>query len=80
MCVPAEKRYAKRYQFLVTDTLSSARDDNPPSGHHDALQLQSGLGPGEHRRHALVASGSAITPRNVTLGVIWQLRSAYRFK
>jgi hypothetical protein len=80
MYIRAEKRYAKRYQFLVSYTLSSARDDNPQAAITTPSSYNLDWGPANiDRRHALVASGSAIIPGNVTLGVIWQLRSALPF-
>ncbi|MGI8742006.1 MAG: TonB-dependent receptor domain-containing protein [Bryobacteraceae bacterium] len=80
MYVRAEKRYANRYQFLVSYTYSSARDDNPQAGVTTPAFYNLDWGPaGIDRRHALVASGSAELPGKITLGLIWQLRSALPF-
>jgi hypothetical protein len=80
MYVRAEKRYAKRYQFLVSYTLSSATDDNPQAQIRTPSNYSLDWGPANiDQRHALVASGSVIIPGNVTLGVIWQLRSTLPF-
>ena len=78
--IRAEKRYANRYQFLASYTLASARDDNPQAGLTTPSNYNLDWGPANiDRRHALVASGSAVIPGNITLGVIWQLRSSLPF-
>ena len=80
MYVRVEKRWAKRYQFLASYTLSSARDDNPQGAITNPANYNLDWGPANiDRRHALVASGSIILPGKVTLGVIWQLRSSLPF-
>jgi hypothetical protein len=78
--VRAEKRYAKRYLFLVSYTLSSSRDDNPQAQIVTPSNYNLDWGPsGIDRRNALVSSGSVDLPGKVTLGVIWQLRSSLPF-
>jgi hypothetical protein len=80
MYVRAEKRFAQRYQFLVSYTLASARDDNPQAQVITPSNYNLDWGPsGIDRRHALVASGSFELPWKVTFGAIWQLRSALPF-
>jgi len=80
MYVRAEKRFAKRYQFLVSYTLQSARDDNPQAQITTPSAYNLDWGPsGIERRNVLVASGSAILPWKITFGAIWQLRSALPF-
>ncbi len=78
--VRAEKRFARRYQFLVSYTLSSARDDNPQAQITNPANYNLDWGPANiDQRNVLVASGSAILPGKITLGAIWQLRSALPF-
>lgn len=78
--VRVDKRFAKRYQFLVSYTLSSARDDNPQTNVTTPSAYNNDLGPaGIDRRNALVASGFVNLPAKITFGVIWQLRSALPF-
>jgi len=78
--IRAEKRYANRYQFLVSYSLASARDDNPQAQIVTPSNYNLDWGPaGIDRRHALVASASALLPGKVTLGLIWQLRSSLPF-
>lgn len=80
MYVRAEKRFARRYQFLVSYTLASARDDNPQGAVTTPSNYNLDWGPANiDRRHALVASGSVELPGKVTLGLIWQLRSSLPF-
>ena len=78
--VRVDKRFAKRYQFLVSYTLSSARDDNPQGNLSTPAFYNYDWGPAAiDRRNALVASGFVNLPAKITLGVIWQLRSALPF-
>jgi hypothetical protein len=80
MYIRAEKRFAKRYQFLVSYTLQSARDDNPQAQITTPSAYNLDWGPsGIERRNVLVASGSAVLPWKITFGAIWQLRSALPF-
>ena len=80
MYVRAEKRFARRYQFLVSYTLQSARDDAPQSQITTASNYALDWGPAAiDRRNVLVASGSAELPFKINLGVIWQARSALPF-
>src|ERR1041385_815878 len=78
--VRADKRFSKRYQFLVSYTLSSNRDDNPQAQVTNPASYSVDWGPSNiDRRHVLVASGSAELPWKVTVGTIWQLRSSIPF-
>ena len=76
----AEKRFAQRYQFLVSYSFSSCTDDSPQGGVTDPANYRLDWGPcGVDRRHGLVASGSVLLPAKITIGAIWQLRSALPF-
>jgi len=78
--VRAEKRFAKRYQFLVSYTLASNRDDNPQSQVTNQNNYNLDWGPANiDRRHTLVASGSTNLPWQFNLGIIWQIRSSLPF-
>lgn len=78
--VRAEKRFAKRYQFLVSYTLSSNRDDNPQAQVTNQGNYNLDWGPTAiDRRNALVASGSVYLPWKFQLGAIWYLRSSLPF-
>jgi outer membrane receptor protein involved in Fe transport len=78
--VRAEKRFAKRYQFLVSYTLASNRDDNPQAQVTNQANYNLDWGPANiDRRHALIASGSTQLPWKFNLGVIWQARSSLPF-
>jgi hypothetical protein len=80
MYVRAEKRFAHRYQFLVSYTLASNRDDNPQAQVTNQNNYNLDWGPANiERRNSLVASGSAELPWKLTLGIIWQLRSSLPF-
>lgn len=80
MYVRAEKRFAKRYQFLVSYTLASNRDDNPQAQVTNQTNYNLDWGPANiDRRHALVASGSTALPWKFNLGIIWQIRSSLPF-
>ncbi len=78
--VRAEKRFAKRYQFLVSYTLASNRDDAPQGQVTNPANYQQDWGPASiDRRHTLVASGSVLLPGRVTFGAIWQARTSIPF-
>jgi hypothetical protein len=80
MYVRAEKRFAKRYQFLVSYTLASNRDDGPQAQVINPANYQADWGPaGIDRRHTLVASGTVLLPARFTLGAIWQVRTSIPF-
>ncbi|MCU1259495.1 MAG: hypothetical protein JWO80_2380 [Bryobacterales bacterium] len=78
--VRAEKRFAKRYQFLVSYSLASSRDDNPQAQITNQNNYNLDWGPSTiDRRNVLVASGTAQLPWRITLGAFWQIRSALPF-
>jgi Carboxypeptidase regulatory-like domain/TonB dependent receptor len=78
--VRAEKRFAKRYQFLVSYTLANNRDDNPQAQVTNQANYKLDWGPANiDRRHSLVASGSTSLPWKMSLGIIWQIRSSLPF-
>jgi hypothetical protein len=80
MYVRAEKRFAKRYQFLVSYTLASNRDDNPQAQITNQSNYNLDWGPANiDRRQTLVASGSVNLPWKFSLGAIWQIRSSLPF-
>jgi hypothetical protein len=80
MYVRAEKRLAKRYQFLVSYTLASNRDDAPQAQVINPANYQADWGPSSiDRRHTLVASGSVMLPWRFTVGAIWQVRTSIPF-
>ena len=79
-----EKRFDRRYLYMVSYTLSKA-DGNVPSGginsrvtQSEAPQLDEGPAVND-RRHAIVASGSVLLPYDVSLGAVWTLRSTMPF-
>jgi hypothetical protein len=78
--VRAEKRFARRYQFLASYTFSSCTDDNPQGSVINPANYRLDWGPcGVDQRHALVASGSVNLPGKVVFGAIWQMRSSLPF-
>ena len=78
--VRAEKRFAQRYQYMVSYTLASARDDNPQSQVVTPSNYNLDWGPASvDRRHALVAGGSVELPWKINFGAIWQIRSSLPF-
>ncbi|HWZ33547.1 MAG TPA: carboxypeptidase regulatory-like domain-containing protein [Bryobacteraceae bacterium] len=80
MFVRAEKRFAKRYQFLVSYTLASNRDDNPQSQVTNQNNYSLDWGPsGIDRRNAVVAGGYVQLPWKITAGAFWQVRSSLPF-
>jgi hypothetical protein len=80
MYVRAEKRFAKRYQFLVSYTLASNQDDSPQSQvtNQNNYNLDWGAA-GIDRRNSLVAGGFVQLPWKITAGVFWQVRSSLPF-
>lgn len=79
-----DRRFDNRFLSTVSYTLAKS-DGNVPSGGINSRVTQSeapGLDEGpavNDRRHALVASGSVLLPYDVSLGAVWQLRSAMPF-
>jgi Carboxypeptidase regulatory-like domain/TonB dependent receptor len=78
--VRAEKRFARRYQFLVSYSLASNKDDSPEAQVTNPANYNLDWGPaGADRRHNLVASGSALLPAKITFGAVWTVRSSLPF-
>ena len=78
--IRAERRFANRYQFLVSYSVSSCTDDNPQGSIVDPANYRLDWGPcAIDRRHNLVVSGSINLPWKLTFGAIWYLRSALPF-
>ncbi len=78
--VRAEKRFARRYQFLVSYTLASNRDDAPQAQVINPANYSLDWGPSNiDRRHTVVASGSVDLPWKVSFGAIWQVRTSIPF-
>ncbi len=72
-----DKRLSRRYLATVSYTLSSAQDNNPQSNVTNYLDYNQDFGPSNiDRRHALIASGSAMLPWRITVGGIWTFRSS----
>lgn len=71
-----EKRYSHRHQFLVSYTYTNSEDNAPMARFLDPFDPTVDEGPSNaERRHAIVASGSALLPGDVTLGVVWTYRT-----
>jgi hypothetical protein len=78
--VRADKRFAKRYQFLVSYTLASDRDDSPQSQVTNQNNYSLDWGPsGVDRRNAISAGGFVQLPWQITAGAFWQWRSSQPF-
>jgi hypothetical protein len=71
-----ERRFRARSQFFVSYTFTSASDNNPMARYRDPFDPSIEFGPSNfERRHALVASGSIVLPLDITVGVLWTVRS-----
>jgi hypothetical protein len=78
--VRLDRRLSKRYLYMLSYTLSSARDSNPQENVTDYSDYNLDYGPSNiDRRHSLVASGSVVLPWQFTLGAIWNVRSSLPF-
>ena len=75
--VKLEKRYSRRTQGLVQlHVHAGATTTTCWAAILDPFDTSLDLGPSNgERRHALIASGSVLLPSDITLGVIWSLRS-----
>lgn len=72
-----EKRLARRAQYSVSYTWSKQEGNTSVT---DAFHPANDQGPGDtDRRHNLSVSGSVVIPKDITIGVIWTLRSALPF-
>ena len=71
-----EKRYSRRTQALVSYTFSRSDDNSLLGRYLNPFDTSLDWGPSSgERRHALIASGSVLLPGDVTIGLIWSLRS-----
>lgn len=78
--IRADRRFSNKYQFLVSYSLSSCLDDGAQSTVTNYSNWGQDFGTCSiDRRNALVASGSYQAPWGITLGTIWNLRSATPF-
>jgi Carboxypeptidase regulatory-like domain len=78
LMVRLDRRYANRYMYLISYTLSKAESNL--GGITEANTPSLDWGPADtDRRHMLVASGSMLLPGEVTLGAVWTLRSKMPF-
>ncbi|MGH9473406.1 MAG: carboxypeptidase regulatory-like domain-containing protein [Terriglobales bacterium] len=76
----ADKRFARRYQFLLSYTLSSCMDDNAQGSVTNYSDYSQDWGPCSiDQRNALVASSSYQAPWGITLGGIYNIRSSFPF-
>jgi hypothetical protein len=80
LMVRVDKRYADRFLFLVSYTLSKT-DGYPIAGTiTDVANPTLDIGPAStDRRHMLVSSGSMMMPGGLQLGAVWTLRSKMPF-
>jgi len=78
--VRAEKRFAKRFQFLASYTFARNEDDSAEAQVTTAANYGLDWGPANaDRRHNLVASGIVRLPAGFTFGAVWTVRSALPF-
>ncbi len=76
-----DKRFSDRYQYLVSYTLASDRDQGAGGVtqvdfYHPEYDFGYGL---QDRRHTVVASGAVQLPWDITLGAVWNFRSTRPF-
>ena len=76
-----DKRFSDRYQYLVSYTLASDKDQGAGGVtqvdfYHPEYDFGYGL---QDRRHTLVASGAVQLPWDITLGAVWNYRSSRPF-
>ena len=79
-----EKRFSNRYQYTLSYTLSRVTDNsfgqtstgNITDAYHP--EWDEGYGNAD-RRHAFVGSGAYLLPHDITLGMVWTLRSTAPF-
>ena len=80
LMVRVDKRYADRFLYLVSYTLSKTSGYPIAGTITDAYNPSLDNGPaGTDRRHMLVSSGSVMMPGGVQLGAVWTLRSKMPF-
>jgi hypothetical protein len=82
--VRLEKRYSQRYQYTASYTLARVRDNSFGATSTGTVtdfyhpEWDSGYGNAD-RRHTFVGSGAYLLPGDVTLGMVWTLRSTAPF-
>ena len=75
-----DKRYADRFLYLVSYTLSKTSGYPIAGTVTDAYHPALDVGPaGTDRRHMLVSSGSVMMPGGLQVGAVWTLRSKMPF-
>jgi len=84
LMVRLDKRYEKRYQYLVSYTLAKGEGNVPFTGNSGRVTVSEhpewDEGPAANdRRHVLVASGAVMLPGDVQLGAVWTLRTTMPF-
>ncbi|MGH9482732.1 MAG: hypothetical protein ACRD1L_11650, partial [Terriglobales bacterium] len=78
--VRADRRFANRFQFLASYSLSSCYDDGAQSTVTNYANWGQDWGPCSiDRRNAVVASGTYQAPWGITLGSIYNIRSSTPF-
>ncbi len=78
--VQAKKRFSNRFQFDISYTLASNRDDGPQSQVTNQNNYNLDWGPAAiDRRNSLVAGGFVQLPWKITAGMLWQIRSSLPF-
>lgn len=81
MYLRLDRRFANRYQYLVSYTLASDKDRGAGQAtlvdfYHP--EYDDGYG-AQDRRHTLVASGAVTLPLDIALGAVWNYRSTRPF-
>ncbi len=81
MYLRLDRRFANRYQYLVSYTLASDKDRGAGGAtvvdfYHPEYDGGYGL---QDRRHTIVASGAVMLPMEITLGAVWNYRSTRPF-
>ena len=84
LLVRLEKRLSNRYQYTVSYTLQKVTDNSFGATSTGTITdvynpgLDAGYGNAD-RRHSMVASGAYLLPGDVTLGMVWTLRTTAPF-
>ncbi|HXD19656.1 MAG TPA: TonB-dependent receptor [Vicinamibacterales bacterium] len=84
LLVRLEKRLSSRYQYTVSYTLQKVEDNSFGATSTGTItdfyhpEYDAGYGNAD-RRHAAVASGAYLLPGDVTLGMVWTLRTSAPF-
>ena len=84
LLVRLEKRFSQRYQYTLSYTLQKVEDNSFGATSTGTITdfynqaFDAGYGNAD-RRHSMVASGAYLLPGDVTLGMVWTLRSTAPF-